>query len=636
MKHDRLQELVKILIAQHDFITIADLAESLHVSQRTIHNYIDSYQFNQIIEPAALTKIPNKGILLNIDALEKSTILMKMQSALQLNYDKRDDFCKILLRLLTTKEEISQDTLCSSLYLSLPSLNTLLNDMEEYLGQYHCSIEHRKRRGILLHGSETNIRNLFYSFLTTTFEITNKEAMKRISAKTYEVLHTLLHKEEVTHLIHIIDISENIMNTFYCDEDYNRLLLYLGIIILRTRLGFYMPNTNLTDIATSQEYYYATLKKTYLEKDFHIVLNEGEVCYIALLLLGTRKQVNVMNSQQNMIVLEKFIHLLSMRLNVELSNDFELKQNLLNHLKPAIHRMKHGVVSKNLLLEQIRLNFTEVYIAVNTTIEDLEVMENIYFDSNEIGYICLHIIAAINRPENCKKINACLICNEGLSIELFLKNIIESYFKEINITEIFRESSLQELQTNTYDLIINSTTQPIKSKNSISIEPSFTQQDHSTIRHYLTSHTTSAVCMEALYRNYLLFFHDQVKDQQELLTKYCDFLYEGGYVKKGFYSSVVSRSKLSSTYIARGIALPHGAKNEVVSSVILMINLTTSIKWDNELTDFIILVAANDNDAKNYSTLFRKIMKIAAHDETSTLLKTCNNIEELIILLEKI
>lgn len=110
------------------------------------------------------------------------------------------------------------------------------------------------------------------------------------------------------------------------------------------------------------------MTKIYMEKDLSIFLSDAEIIYITKLYLSARKQKNEATDTNNNEVLEIFLRILSIRLNFELTNDFELRQNLLNHLRPAIHRIKHGMSNKNPLLNQIKENYTEIYMAVMTTI----------------------------------------------------------------------------------------------------------------------------------------------------------------------------------------------------------------------------------------------------------------------------
>ncbi|MDF9825789.1 transcriptional antiterminator/mannitol/fructose-specific phosphotransferase system IIA component (Ntr-type) [Breznakia sp. PF5-3] len=634
MKTERIKQLIKLLISQDDYITVYKLSKQLNISERTIHNYVTSQEFGSLIFPGKLVKKPNRGIRLEADGVAKAKILSKLKLSLTLNTGQENDFCKVLIKLLSNAKGISYDELKNELFLSTTSLHALINEIDNYSNEFNCYIEHKRGKGILLYGDENDIRKLFYAFLTTFIEGSEDIAMNRINDKTNVILNILLKEDEKHKIINIMKISENIINTNYCDEDYNKVAICLSIIITRLKIGKFIQNESFYDLKSNQEFYYATLIKNYLEKDFSILFTDPEIEYLSLLLIGTRKQINIPTTQQDMVMLEKFLNLLSIRLNVELSNDFELKQNLISHLKPAINRIRYGISNENPLLEQIKINYTEVYMAVITTIEDLEIMENIYFDSNEIGYICLHIIAAVNRPANIRKIEAALICSEGLSIEIFLKNIIESYFSEIHIKEIFRENSIQTIHSEAYDIIINSSKTIVMGDNCIRIDPNFTHNDHSALRHYVLNFSAMGIAhKENVYEHYLLFFQDDLENEDKLLQKYCNFLEVNGYVKKEFYDSVISRTKISSTYVARGIALPHGAKDAVISSVIIMINLKNQIKWDGEDTDFVILVAANDKDLNEYNFLFRKIMRIAADDRLAKTLKNCTNMHSLKQLL---
>lgn len=446
MKTDRINGLIKILISEHDFMTVQQLAEQLNVSNRTVHNYMLSQKFHSTIYPATLIKKQNRGVKLDADQVLKAKIALKLKTLPSIQDTQEDDFCTLLLKLLSSSEEVAYEAIKHTLFLSASSLTALLQEIEKYVQTFACSIKHRRGRGIIIVGRESNIRKLYYAFLTTFISVKTISTINRISDQTNAILSCLLREEEKHKVIEIINLSEHIINTNYCDEDYNKLSIQLAIMVLRLQGSFYIHSEPFYDLKNSQEFYYAVLLQNYLERDFLIQFKEAETEYLSLLLLGTRKQVNIVNKKQDIDVLEKFLNLLSIRLNVELSHDFELKQNLMSHLKPAFHRMKHGISNENPLLEQIRINYTEIYIAVVSTIEDLEIMEHIYFDSNEIGYVCIHIIAAVNRPSNIKRITTALVCNEGLSIEIFLKNVIESYFSELYIKEIFRENTIQQIQ----------------------------------------------------------------------------------------------------------------------------------------------------------------------------------------------
>ena len=56
-----------------------------------------------------------------------------------------------------------------------------------------------------------------------------------------------------------------------------------------------------------------------------------------------------------------------------------------------------------------------------TTIDKIEEREHIYFDANELGFICLHIVGALNRSRNIRSIRCLLICDAGITFDPILK-----------------------------------------------------------------------------------------------------------------------------------------------------------------------------------------------------------------------
>ncbi len=635
MKNNRIIELIKILLSSRDYITTKRLSELLSTSQRTIHNDLSSFEFRMLIDGCDLIKTPHKGILLKCDDEVKNKILYKLKTPFLTKTVENDDLSSILVKLINANHIVNREYLKLDLYKSTSSLNILLADLKSLLRDYDCTLENSRNGGLSINGNEFDIRKFFYYFFNSeNFYIDYSHSYNRISDRSNYILDRMLTQKQKESLLSIVQSCEEIMTTHFVDEDFNSFLVQLSILIKRTLNSNYIGNISF-DHDLQQEYHYATLIKLYIEKDFNVILTENEIKYISLLLLSKRKQTNIPNDEHESLMLEKFINLLSVRLNIDLTKDFTLRQSLNNHLKPAIKRMRHGLASQNPLLDQIKNNYTEIYITVNTVVEDLEAIEKIYFDQNEIGYICLHVIAAINRPTNKHKFNAALICNEGLSLEVFLKNIIESYFPEISITTILRENSSIYAEFSKFELVINSTHKRYKENNVINIETHFSQKDHASLRHLLANKVISSNDFHLdLFKNYLVFFKDDCLTQNDLLEKYSNYLFNEHFVKSNFFNTVLQRQRVSSTYVARGIAVPHGSKDEVLASVILIINCSQPIFWDDDFANTIILVASNDHDARNFSLLFRKIMRIASNDQLSEQLKKCEDIEDVKKLID--
>jgi transcriptional antiterminator len=347
-------------------------------------------------------------------------------------------------------------------------------------------------------------------------------------------------------------------------------------MILRINNSNIYTDSEKDNLVNTKEYYLSELLKIYIEKDFCIKIDKCELKYLTNILSNKRHIDNNIIEVDQIIYIKKFLKSLSTRLNIDLTNDEFLIDNLSKHMKPAIERMKIGISSSNPLLDTVKSKYTDIYVSVITSIEEIEDYEHIYFDSNEIGYICLHIIAAINKPSNQIKYNTALICNEGLSVEIFLKNLIEISFNEIQINKIYRNLNVLTELDSKYDLILNSTNIILQSKKSINISTIPNKEDNIKINNFFLKKNK----LSNNSSNKLLSFHlDSCENSYELIQKYCNYLTINNFTTDNFYQTVIQRFKISNTYIARGIALLHGSKSEVSESTLLVIKLNEVIEW---------------------------------------------------------
>ncbi|MGX6979298.1 BglG family transcription antiterminator [Vagococcus elongatus] len=635
----KIHELVQHLINQKDYVTANNLAKIIDVSPRTIYNYLESTDFSNLIHHNEIEKTPNLGIKVSLSNNRKLSILAKIKkmSILPIANNNYDDFTFIMIHLFLSQDYLTYSFIEENIYKSPSSIHNIIQEIEIFVSKFSCELVYLRNQGFKLIGPEQDIRSLFLFTVTNYISVENQITQdSRISTRNETILDSFFFPDEKASLIQLAELSEAAMNNNICENDYNLLLLYLMIIIIRIRNGFISGEEENKQIEESIEFQYAVLLKFHIENKFDINVPKNELYYLTRILMSTRKQVNVIAYSKENKVISQFILLVSKRLNIDLTNDQELTRNLHTHLRPAINRMKQGIPFSNPLLDHIKNDYTEVYLSVLIAIDDLEKMENIYFDSNEIGYICLHIIAAINRPENINSLKTALICKEGLSIEQFLKNIIESYFKEIEIIKVYRTNSLAELDFQNYNLIINSSQFNLDIPNMVSITPSFTDEDFSKLKHFITFTKIENEVNKNYLQKFLLFFQKEIPSQDDFIKKSCSYLFSNRFVTELFAETVFKRQKQSSTYIARGIAVLHGSKEEVIQPAVMIVNLKKEIDWEGYKVKTAIFIISNDTNSSVFSQLLRQIMRIASSDQLTNRLHTCKNVDDVYDLLEEV
>ena len=614
MKNERLPKIIKLLLETEDYISAKELASIMNVSPRTIYSDLNSAEMARLLQDIRIKKVPNKGIALQGTKDQINHLRFKLEKK-ELSFDRfQEDTHKLLILLLIKQTPLTLNTISKYLFRSINSVSNLVNLTNQELKEYDLEISKKNNYGFWIKGQEINIQNMF-----------------RKKCVSLDSIENIFSKQIINTVYQTCSHAEILLNTKFTDFDYADLVCRIAILIQRVLNGYHcLKNININ--SSLPEYYISLNMKMEIEYSLDISLSEADQSLIASYLLSTRKTINQNtndNLNENLVTI--FINKISEKLNCSLENDKELKINLLSHLKPAIRRLRYGVPSENPLLDRIRYDYSYVYIAVMMTIDEIENAENIYFDTNELSYVCLHIVAALNRKNNQKSLNILLINNNGISVQTYLKSIIEHHFPELNI-EVSDSYSIPDKQ---YNMIFNSSAHEVPGE-SLTISSHFSENDLSTIRHWLfTTELKQFLSIKQRINEYILLFNDDTDDKIELIQKYSNYLLETGYVTKDFFASVMEREKHSSTSIGRMVAIPHGAKQEVIKPVIVIIRLNRPIVWDDLKVDTVFLTAINQTYSKDFSHLFKVIFDIVSDEDKLKNLKQAKTIEEVELMLEK-
>lgn len=222
-----------------------------------------------------------------------------------------------------------------------------------------------------------------------------------------------------------------------------------------------------------------------IEEKFNVVLSESEIGYIVLHIIGTKMQQNKIEDvnleledeesiELAVIMSKEIINIAERALSLDLSNDKQLLNGLILHLRPTINRLKYGLTLRNPLLNDIKENYPEIYGVAWMTSVVFEKYLGKKVAEEEIGYIALHLGAAVERAK--KPLKALVVCTTGIGTAQLLAARLEKSFKQIEIKDIVSSVSLHESILNDIDIVIS--TVPIEiNKPFINISPLLTQND---------------------------------------------------------------------------------------------------------------------------------------------------------------
>lgn len=619
------KDIIKILLDYPQYIPVAKISAQLDVSSKTIHNYLSEPVFHEMIRPCSLDKKQKLGIKLIGNEAQRNELYEKMlleerPLSRQDSVPALEDESYILHTLFKSSAPCTVQSLADALYKSKTSIHGVLDRVAEWLQKHEIVLIKKEHVGIWIQGDEGKIRTAYKEFcmqMKTSPPYASELPVvpARLTKQNYMRLCVFFDKENVDKLQQILTLGEIVLNNKFTENDFFELLLKLGICLQRIRIQK-LTAIDTTSLKNIHEYLAAQVIRSNIEESLRMKIPDEELYEITRYLLAARKQQNSLAPSKEVLINEhltqQFIRHISQFLQMDLTMDQDLLHNLLLHLKPAIRRLKYGAKTENPLLDKIRHKYTNIYLAVMTSIEELEQEEKIAFDANEIGYLCLHIAAAVNRRENGQYIKTCLICDGGITLSKYLESIIQSHIEELKITQICNSCEFENMNAEDFDLLLDET-HLIKSEDAklIQISDLFETDDIAKIKSWIVGrHVLYFQQTVTHLKDKVLYVHDDVKSKEEVLIKYGNYLQEKGYVRPGYAESMLEREKRASTAMGRYVAVPHGSHTLVLVSSLVIVNLKHTISWDEFNVDLVFILAVNFSNVTTNQYFFRRLYSI--------------------------
>ncbi len=160
------------------------------------------------------------------------------------------------------------------------------------------------------------------------------------------------------------------------------------------------------------------------------------------------------NAASRNITLE-LIHCFSAFIQKGLSTDSLLFEGLLFHIKPLLNRLKYHITIRNPLLDDIKAELQDIFTLTQRAMQ--VTAERFHYgpiDDDEIGYLCVHFQAALERQIAHKRI--LLVCSSGVGTSHLLKSRILRAFPDWIIVGVISASTLDDFcQQEPVDLVIS-------------------------------------------------------------------------------------------------------------------------------------------------------------------------------------
>lgn len=663
--NERCGEIIKILLNTKDSITVDEIANKLTVSNRTIRNdlqIIEEYLKDNCL--GKLIKKPRVGIWIETSK-EKEEILrneLNKRKKYIRPFSSEERQLYIIKRLLKSNTSITMQQLSNELYVSRITIYKDLENVEEWLHKYRLNVIRKQNYGIEVNGKEIDWRKALWEFLITLekYREENKIILnpdynyrKHCKSNRHNQIKDLFDYVDLDKIVSILNKAEKNLNFLLTDEAFDELLIHLAISVDRLITGNMVTinSEELKYLKKVREYKIACGIYDIIKHEYKITVTDDEIGYITYHLLGSKRQQNYKEQGMEQVLenidkdivdfTKEVISLIGNILSVDFSKDKNLLTGLALHLKPTINRFKYGLDVNNPLLNDIKINYPSVFGASWATSVLFEKYYGIKISEDEIGFIAIHIGAALERQKT--KTRVIIVCNSGIGTAQLVAIRLKKSVYDLEIVNVYSSHDLERVNDNDFDFIISTVPIEYKLKPVLQINPIVRQEDIERIKKYISNIENTKKFSKEIFENRindlfstkLIFPRLEVSSKEEIIKFLGDNLIREGYIEPDFIDTAIERENITSTAVGKGVAIPHGNEEYVKKPCIAVATLNKPINWSENMVDIVFLLALNFNSSNFIKTFFKKFYSILNNEYFLNDIRHCDNSAEIFNILTK-
>ena len=528
MVKKRYFEIINLVINSNDEITVKDISNLYNITERSIRYDIDELNvFFQKKNNKDIIEINNnrlkilyseneiEDIVENIK--EKEYFLSENERVNILSYEIFLSKNEFILQYFTEKYNLSKTTVRYS-----------LKELNKIISEYGLVIDMNNNRGYKIIGSEINIRKYIINILREYIKNTKEkkieyDPLKKIIQKFYKKSRI---EESKSTINKILDYTGKTIS----DEAFETLQLFLFISVIRNKNGHEIEEDVENEIFLSKTMEFSKIREI-LEKIENI--KEKDIHYFVDFFLGSYSYNLEYSYFLNWILIEslidQFIKLLSDKLKVNLTEDKILRKELLNHIKPAIYRMKNKFKLTESILSEVKKQYMELFIKTKSSLKIISDFIDLSFDEDEAAFITVMIQRAImrNNPSTLlkKDPNILIVCGLGYSSSRFLYENINNRF-QVNIIDIIPFNQLENYNyLKKADIIISTLDFKLDGMDVITVNAVMNEKDIVKLKNYGLPEKKSKIKMSELL-SIIKKVPDETELKKQLMRNFGENIYD--------------------------------------------------------------------------------------------------------------
>ncbi len=637
----RIFHLLHLLISEQ-IVSSEYLAKLLNVSSRTIRTDLKELSALLSTHGATVKSLKGAGYQLEIHDEQRFRHLLKQlkeneaATPQQVSGSSESRHRFLIRKLLLTEEYFRLEDLADLLYVSRPTIQNDIREVRRILKNYGLTLENRPHYGVKIKGSETQLRYCMSDYIFSRTEIAPESTHSP----------SILSDEEMDLIREVILERIEVNDIILSDIALNNLVIHIAIACKRIRderyVSFYPQE--MKKIEAQKEFGVASEIVSSLERKMNHSFPFAEVAYIAVHLLGVRTIVAAnMDDTEIKGMIDGEIYNLTVEIldhiekgmQLGIRHDKELLVAFCLHLKPVINRFRYGMNLRNPMLDEIKSNYPLAFEAGILAGETIRKRLGFEIEENEIGYLAIHIGAAIERKKEQNTPKRCLIvCASGRGSAKLLYYKLQSVFGSkldiVGTTEFYK---LKQMSLDSLDFVIS--TIPVSEKLAVPIIHVNTFLGGADVDKIEQAISETGLPAIHYIRKKLVFLQQKMDNKEEVLAFMADRIQEAGLVKGPFLESVLEREAMSPTSFGNFVAIPHPMEPFADSTFWAVCTLLKPIDWDGKPVQFVCVLCMQRSKTEDVQSMYNILLTILNNEALVQQLIKCKTYSDFARVLHE-
>lgn len=608
------KEILQLLTTDY-YVTAEQLAKRFKISTKTIRMRIKELNQEGTDYGFFIQSKPRHGYILLLQENNRLEEYLQIRKPVKIPETVEDRIYYLLAYLLNYDGYIRLEDLGDFLYVSRPTMQNTVREVESILNQYHLYLDRKPNYGIKVIGNEFHIRRCIMDCF--------------IRHKGFEGQEELIKEEKVCQMAELVLPILKKYDIHLTEISIKNFIDYLYVSVRRIRhkhwIGLRQPK--LEESIQKEKMCAEEILELVCQKE-EIHCRAEEVSYLAIYIRGKQMMGNMSGDEENFVIQEKIDYLsvkmlerVRQEFQVDFRNNLEIRMMLNQHMVALDIRLRYHIPFQNPMLDEIKNKYILAYTMASHA--SVVLAENYYttVSEDEIGYLALIFALALEQNHSINKVNILIVCGSGKGSSRLLKHRYKSEFAEY-IDRIY-VCDLMELEVFDFSKVAYVfTTVPITSyvpKPIVKIGLFLEDTDKAAVRTMLEKGEKSY--LTRYYKREMFFIDLPEKKKEDILQSLCRKMEEREPLPKGFYEAVLKREELAQTDFGNLIAMPHPYRLMTPETRVCVAVLPEPVFWTKYPVQVIFLISVGLNEDPDLGKFY---------DDTTSLLLRKEAIDDLI------